>query len=794
MRPSLRAVGSCAIAALAASLPLFAQSPTDLRVDGIAAHQRVASATPEFCWDFAGAQINWQIQVDDDASFARSKHGSGSRVWFWDSGAAPKGNQGTARCARMRQVTAPGGASRDLDRRLTSIHWRVRVQTPDGTWTPWSASALRMNVHPGMPGAIAVKESAREVKGIPNMPPASAGRTLYVAPAGDDENDGTRSAPFRTLERATLALKPGDTLLVRGGTYEQNLVIAASAGHASGEPGRSIAVRAFPGEHPVLKAQATGTRTALQIGPDPRLSHWIFDGIAIGGEATLTGIGVSGARDITVSGCRLAPGLPAAAIGIAIDGGAQDILLNECVLDQPLDVQVDVAAASNVTIRDCEFTRFDGRNAIRKTSGTGGNLLIVDSRLHDGAPRNGAILLGAGASGSRIVSTVVSHLRGAGGHGIVLDGSGQIAVENNVIYGSEGAAIRIESMGQLGVIRNNILAHCAEGIAAAAEDQGRWTDGSAVDYNIFFENGRDFEIDRADAGRLHHAPAGNCFGCDPVFANAAAGDFRLLDGSPAIDAGDPASAIPAGGGGRVDIGRHEAGASGTPYEFEPRFIVSDTTPRISWALRDAATLLSGSSRGIDRQSRYQVQIDRRPTFDSHGEGMPMLDSGVVESREEGYTVPSVRALGPGEYYVRVRQWDDQEMVAGAWSDHQIRFRVSGEPQPPYLANVQPADGSAGVASNAPIAFEVKDAGSGVDSRTVRMFVNGQSVPAVVHDGGDRARVVWSPGAPFASGTTINVRIVAEDFDPVSPAMDTTYRFFVREGDARPGPRNIRVAR
>jgi len=796
MRPSRSGLCTGVIAAIAASFPLFAQSPTQLRVDGVPAHSRVVSATPEFCWDFAGSQINWQIQVDDDASFTPSSHPSGPRVWFWDSGTAPKGELGAQHCARMRQVTTPGGPSRDLDRRFSSIHWRVRVQTPDRAWSSWSASSLRMNVHPGMPGAIAVSDSARESR-APVLAPASpiAGRTYYVAPAGDDENDGSRSAPFRTLMRATLALKEGDTLLVRDGIYEQNLVLSTASGHRSGAVGRSIAVRAFPGEHPILKAEATGSRTAVQVGPDPKLQHWVLDGLTFGGESTLRGIGISGARDITISDCRLAPGLPSAAIGIAIDGGAQDIRLVGCVLNQPIDVQVDVGAANNVAIRECEFTRFDGRHAIRKTGGQGGNLLIADSRLHDAAPREGAILLGAGASGSRIAGTILSHLRGAGADGIVMDGSGQIVVENNVIYASDGAAIRIASMGQLGVLRNNIVARCGQGIEVTADDGGRWTDGSIVDYNIFFDNARDFAIASADAGRLRHQPTGNCFECDPLFADADAGDFRLLAESPAIDAGDPQSAIPAGGGARVDIGRYEAGASRTPYEYEPRFVVADPTPRIAWALRDAATLLASGARGLrDAQSRYQIQIDRRPTFDSQGDGIPLLDSGVVESPEEAYTVPKTAALGPGEYYVRVRQWDDQEMVAGAWSDHQISFRVSGEPQPPYLANVHPAQGAAGVASDTPIALEVKDAGSGVDPSTVRMFVNGRLVSADVSGHGDRARVIWDPPETFASGMTVNVRIVAEDFDPISPAMDTTYRFQVREGDARAGPRNIRVAR
>jgi hypothetical protein len=51
--------------------------------------------------------------------------------------------------------------------------------------------------------------------------PASeaAAATYYVATTGNDANPGTEAAPFRTMQKAANMVGPGDTVLVRAGTY-----------------------------------------------------------------------------------------------------------------------------------------------------------------------------------------------------------------------------------------------------------------------------------------------------------------------------------------------------------------------------------------------------------------------------------------------------------------------------------------------------------------------------------------------------------------------------------------------
>src|SRR5262245_39689369 len=46
-----------------------------------------------------------------------------------------------------------------------------------------------------------------------------AGTTYYVAPNGTDKNPGTSEQPFATLQKAADTVQPGDTVIVRDGTY-----------------------------------------------------------------------------------------------------------------------------------------------------------------------------------------------------------------------------------------------------------------------------------------------------------------------------------------------------------------------------------------------------------------------------------------------------------------------------------------------------------------------------------------------------------------------------------------------
>ncbi len=76
---------------------------------------------------------------------------------------------------------------------------------------------------------------------------AAENQTYYVAVSGDDANAGTKAAPWRTIQHAADTVGPGDTVLIRGGVYQETVTI-----NVSGTAGSPITFQNYPGETAVL--------------------------------------------------------------------------------------------------------------------------------------------------------------------------------------------------------------------------------------------------------------------------------------------------------------------------------------------------------------------------------------------------------------------------------------------------------------------------------------------------------------------------------------------------------------
>ena len=72
---------------------------------------------------------------------------------------------------------------------------------------------------------------------------------LYVSPAGDDDNNGSAGAPFRTVAKGLTSVRAGQTLYLRGGSYVENIAVRLPAGTASAP----ILVSSHPGERAIIK-------------------------------------------------------------------------------------------------------------------------------------------------------------------------------------------------------------------------------------------------------------------------------------------------------------------------------------------------------------------------------------------------------------------------------------------------------------------------------------------------------------------------------------------------------------
>lgn len=78
-----------------------------------------------------------------------------------------------------------------------------------------------------------------------------AERQLFcVATTGSDRNTGSCSAPWKTIQKAVETLRPGQTALVRAGTYRENVFM-----ERGGTTADRITLRAYAGERVVLRGR-----------------------------------------------------------------------------------------------------------------------------------------------------------------------------------------------------------------------------------------------------------------------------------------------------------------------------------------------------------------------------------------------------------------------------------------------------------------------------------------------------------------------------------------------------------
>ncbi|MBV8153030.1 MAG: right-handed parallel beta-helix repeat-containing protein [Candidatus Eremiobacteraeota bacterium] len=83
----------------------------------------------------------------------------------------------------------------------------------------------------------------------------------YVATTGSDRNPGTAPLPFRTIQHAlNVATRPGDTILVRAGTYAE-----AVSFRADGTAARPIVLENYPGERPSITGAGARGQELVRI-------------------------------------------------------------------------------------------------------------------------------------------------------------------------------------------------------------------------------------------------------------------------------------------------------------------------------------------------------------------------------------------------------------------------------------------------------------------------------------------------------------------------------------------------
>jgi parallel beta-helix repeat protein len=383
------------------------------------------------------------------------------------------------------------------------------------------------------------------------IPVLAHGGTYYVAKTGSDNNScssaKSQSTPKLTITAGAGCLSAGDTLIVQAGTYAERLDNVLPAGTA----GSPTTLRANTGDVVTLMPPAPGFWTAAITLLN---SYVTVDGLVIdlsNGGGLIGGVLVNGPTisNVTIQNNEIKNMVPPADPG----NGGTGIALRPTTAANPSIVvrnnhihhlasavtdgsnnthgiyMTSTATAENNHIHDVASHGIHMYNA--SPDSTAHDNIIRNNVVHDTGSRG--MLIGSGANNVAYNNIVYHNGLGDNREAINVGGYGNLAtnnqIYNNTIYVNNGVCIRLGSPVST-FVRNNICYH--NGTDAVVRDNDT---NSTIDHNLL--------------------------GTDPLFVNAAAGNFRLSIGSPAIGAGVVMPGLSYNGS-APDLGALQSGTGG----------------------------------------------------------------------------------------------------------------------------------------------------------------------------------------------------------------------------------------
>jgi len=410
------------------------------------------------------------------------------------------------------------------------------------------------------------------------IPPVA--RIFVVSPQGNDASAGTIDQPWKTLKKAAATAIAGDLVLIRGGTYAEQLAPVNNCKPdiknqvlPANIPAETLPIifAAFPNEKPVLNGSGVSLTKVLQNARFNGLVHvngchdiWVV-GLTVQNSADMglysynsnrikfidnstyntktSGIGVWYSRNVLVDGNE---------VNLANTGGVQEnISVGESA--QYFEVRYNHVhhggnSSEGIDIKDGSSNGTVHHNHIHDISSVclyldawdqvSENIEFHSNVIHDCSPYNG-ISLSAEQGGTirniKVYNNLIYRVKQNGVH----IGAGyhhpaeNIFVYNNTFYENGytstgfGASIVIyNSKAKNVVIRNNLGASTDAQIINPAKISAQ------IENNLFI---RDQKTGNNETYGTNHIIG------DPLFENAAAFNFRLKAGSPAIGKANPAT-------------------------------------------------------------------------------------------------------------------------------------------------------------------------------------------------------------------------------------------------------------
>lgn len=307
--------------------------------------------------------------------------------------------------------------------------------------------------------------------GIPATANKPKTNTWYVSPEGSDAAAGTLKAPFRGINTALGKAMPGDTVMVRKGTYQEKVVFPRS-----GRLDKYITLKAYTGERPVIDGTdmaITGKEGLVMI---KNASYIILEGFEICNfKSSVPRVDVNGILANTGSGNliirknkihhiehNVAP--EAGRSGHAIEIlGSTDVPMKDILIEENEIHDCNTGYSENLTINgyvDGFIIRknkiYNAENiAIDAAGGYEANAVPANNYARNGVISENEIF------NIDMTTGPIGAIHGHGAIGIYIDGARNIIVERNKIYDSDrGIGIVSENDAYPTsncIVRNNLV-------------------------------------------------------------------------------------------------------------------------------------------------------------------------------------------------------------------------------------------------------------------------------------------------------------------------------------------------
>ena len=347
-------------------------------------------------------------------------------------------------------------------------------------------------------------------------PPPPSGPAVYVAPAGNNAVSCAQAqniaTPKQTLNNAIGCLTPGTTLLIRGGTYAEALLDNIPSGTSWTAP---VTLQAYPGETVTLRPTTGSSVLHFQNGQSYIvINGLILDGANVGSDAVKITYGsdpTTAAHHIRISNGEIKN---APVQGVLVTG--PNTRFNEFI---NLKIHGNGGAVGSNNLNHGIYIE-------------GPNNLVDNCDFYGNAAHGVQVYSSKGGANNNIVRNTKSHGNNKGM--VIASGSGNVAY-NNLIYGNPAEGLTVDYGVSNAAIYNNTFYNNGTGIYI-----GSGSANALVRNNVVWQSGTAYSNAGAGTTQDH-----NLWGTsDPRFVNAAAGDFHLQLGSPAIDIGAAISIVP----------------------------------------------------------------------------------------------------------------------------------------------------------------------------------------------------------------------------------------------------------